>query len=80
MKQRIWNILISLDQFAQTIVYLGKYNPDITISDVIGRKIKAGTANNVEIALCKILRKLENKHCIKSIEEDEPMQMNVKEI
>lgn len=80
MKQRIWNILIGLDQFVQTIVYLGNYNPDITISDVIGRKIKAGTANKVELFVCKILRKLENQHCIKSYEEDEPMQMNIKEI
>lgn len=80
MKQRIWNILIGLDQFLQTIAYLGNYNPDITISDVIGRKIKAGTANKVEMLICQFLRILQNQHCIKSHEEDEPMQMNIKEI
>lgn len=71
MKKRFLNILIGFDQFMQTIVYLGKYTPDETISGIIGRKIKAGKANAVEKAVCAILRKLENSHCIKSIDYDE---------
>jgi len=75
MKQRVLNILIGLDQFLQTIVYLGKYNPDITISDIIGRKIRLGTANKLEKSICWFLRKIENQHCLKSFERDEKYEI-----
>lgn len=69
--QRLINILIALDQLLQTIVYLGKYNPDLTISAVIYKK--GDKANVVERMLCTVLRKLETSHCYKSREDDEKL-------
>lgn len=67
MKQYFWNILISLDQTANTV--LGG-NPDETMSSRMGKHIKKN-----ECALCKVvcffLTKLDPNHCINSIEEDE---------
>ena len=71
MKRRLSNIIIGLDQFLQVILYLGNYTPDETISGIIGRKIKTNKANKVEKAICWFLRKLQSKHCIKSIDEQE---------
>jgi hypothetical protein len=74
MKRRMLNILIGLDQFLQVIVYLGNYTPDETISGIIGRKVKTGTANKLEVLICKCLRKLESNHCIKSIDSQETLE------
>ena len=71
MKRRISNILIGLDQFLQVLLYFGAYTPDETISGIIGRKIKADKANKIEKVICWFLRKLQSKHCIKSIDEQE---------
>ena len=71
MKRRLINIIIGLDQFCQVLVYLGNYTPDETISGVIGRKIKTNKANIVEKTICWFLRKIQSKHCIKNIDEQE---------
>ena len=71
MKRRLLNILIGFDQFCQVIVYAGNYTPDETISGIIGRKIENNTANWLEKAICWFLRKIENKHCIISIDREE---------
>ncbi len=71
MKRRILNILVGFDQFVQVLVYLGNYTPDETISGMIGRKVKAGTANPIEKAICWFLRKLQHHHCINSIDNQE---------
>lgn len=71
IKRRLVNILIGFDQFAQVLVYAGNYTPDETISGIIGRKVEAGTANKVEKVICWGLRKLEAKHCVKSIDREE---------
>lgn len=73
IKQRIMNILVAIDQLFQTIFYLGRYNPDITISQVLGVKKQKGTLNLVEKVLCYTLTKLEAHHCVNNIEPDENM-------
>jgi len=73
MKKRLTNILIGLDQFCQVLVYIGAYCPDETISGIIGRKIKTNKANIVEKVICWFLRKIQSKHCIKNIDEQESM-------
>ena len=73
MKRRLLNILIGFDQFMQVLVYLGNYTPDETISGMIGRKIQNGTANWLEKSICWFLRKLQSKHCIRSIDTEETL-------
>jgi len=60
--------LIGLDQLVNAL--LGG-NPDLTISGRIGYRIATNQATKPEKALCWVLRKFENKHCLKSIELDE---------
>lgn len=60
-------LLISIDQFFNVLLWNG--SPDETISSHIGRKIKDNKANKVEKIICSILRKLDNNHCLNSIEE-----------
>ena len=61
----VWNILISIDQFFNTV--LGG-DPDETISSRAGKK--QGTQTWAK-ALCWFLNKIDTNHCKKSIEEDE---------
>ena len=60
-----WNILISIDQLANTI--LGG-SPDETISSRAGKKEHDQTWAKW---LCKFLNAIDTNHCSKSIEEDE---------
>lgn len=66
MKTYIWNILIALDQFWNT-VFLG--DPDETISSRAGKA--ASQKKKWGCVLCKFLDLFEKDHCIKSIELDE---------
>lgn len=66
MKQYLWNILISLDQFANTV--LGG-SPDETISSRAGKAMREGKVWGC--VLCRFLNLFENEHCAKSIETDE---------
>lgn len=66
IKRYVFNILISVDQLVNTI--LGG-DPDETISSRLGKAKKKG--NPIAIAICKVLSKFDNKHCIDSIEADE---------
>ena len=61
----IWNILISIDQVANTI--LGG-DPDETISSRAGKRQHEQTWAKW---LCWILHKIDKDHCPNSIEEDE---------
>jgi len=63
--QYIWNILISIDQLANTI--LGG-DPDETISSRAGKRQYEQVWAKY---LCKFLNWLDTNHCKKSIEEDE---------
>lgn len=67
MKRYFWNILISIDQFANTLF---NGDPDETISSRIGKKVKNGK-RGWRYSLCMFLSLLDRDHCIKSIEEDE---------
>ena len=65
MKRYFWNILVSIDQLANTI--LGG-DPDETISSRSG---KLQDTRCWAKCLCWFLNKLDTNHCKKSIEEDE---------
>jgi hypothetical protein len=60
-----WNILIAIDQLANTI--LGG-DCDETISSRAGKKQKTALWAKV---LCWLLNKIDTDHCKESIEEDE---------
>ena len=60
-------LLLVIDQFFNVLLWNG--SQDETISSHIGRRIKAGKANKIEKSICWFLRKLEAKHCIKSLGE-----------
>lgn len=68
VKRYIWNLLISIDQLANTL--LGGF-PDETISSRMGKKIRDNEACPVCIFLCKLLNIIDPGHCEKSIEDDE---------
>ena len=60
-------LLLAVDQFFNVLVWNG--SQDETISSNIGRKIHDGTANIVEVYICKFLQKFEYGHCKESIGE-----------
>ena len=67
MKKYFWNILISIDQLANTI--LGG-DPDETISSRLGKRyVKSKTARILCHWISQVFR--EPKHCRNSIETDE---------
>jgi hypothetical protein len=80
MKQYFWNILISIDQLANTVLgvvlnlFLPKDakdkfgNPDETLSSVFGKNIKEGKCKWCYY-ICKILHIFDKNHCKKSIEK-----------
>jgi len=63
-RSRLLRLLLSIDQFFNVLIWNG--SQDQTISGHIGRKISEGRALLVEKFICKLLRKLESKHCLKS--------------
>ena len=65
VKRYIWNILIAIDQLANTI--LGG-DPDETISSRAG---KLQHKRRWACILCKFLNWIDTDHCKESIEEDE---------
>lgn len=67
MKKYIWNILIAIDQLANTV--LGG-DPDETISSRAGKYVREGRGW-FPCVLCKLLHFIDKNHCEKSIEEDE---------
>jgi len=63
-RSRVLRLLLSIDQFFNVLIWNG--SQDQTISGHIGRKISESRALWVEKFICKLLRKLESKHCLKS--------------
>jgi len=61
----IWNILISIDQFINTLFF---GDPDEAISSRIGKRVKDCSFCYYT---CLVLHILDKNHCIKSIENDE---------
>jgi len=67
MKAYLFNLLISIDQFFNTL-FLG--NPDETISSRMGKAIRDGECWGCSV-VCKVLDFFDPNHCKDSIEEDE---------
>lgn len=67
MKSYFWNVLISFDQFCNTL--LGG-DPDETISSRSGKYARRGRGW-FPCQLCRLLNLLDKDHCIRSIEDDE---------
>jgi len=63
-RSRIMRLLLVLDQTINVLLWNG--SQDETISSHIGRKIESGQATWLDKSVCKFLRVLEAKHCIKS--------------
>ena len=66
-RSRLMRFLLVLDQMFNVLLWNG--SQDETVSSHIGRKIENGEANGFEKLLCKALRKLQNRHCLRSIGE-----------
>ena len=66
-RSRVLRLLLSIDQFFNVLIWNG--SQDETISSHIGRRIKANKALWIEKQICCFLKKLESKHCIKSLGE-----------
>jgi len=64
---RLFRLLLVIDQFFNVLLWNG--SQDETVSSHIGRKIKDRKATKIDIMLCKLLRLLESKHCMKSLGE-----------
>ena len=63
-RSRLKRFLLVLDQMFNVILWNG--SQDETISSHIGRKISNGSATWFDKSVCKFLRVLEAKHCLKS--------------
>jgi len=70
VKRYVWNILISVDQLANTL--LGG-DPDVTISSRVGKRARKG--DRFGIFVCKCLHLFDKGHCEASIEEDEGLPL-----
>lgn len=66
MKKYFWNVLVSLDQLVNTILF---GDPDETISSRLGKRARRG--EKFAVFICKILNFFDKCHCEKSIESDE---------
>ncbi|WP_456390593.1 hypothetical protein [Hydrogenimonas sp.] len=63
-RSRAMRFLLVLDQMVNVLVWNG--SQDETVSSHIARRIEAGRANRIEVALCGMLRRIERSHCKKS--------------
>lgn len=69
VKRYFWNILISIDQLANTFLF---GSPDETISSRMGKHIaKKEDKCHICWFVCRFLDLFEKDHCKKSIEKDE---------
>ena len=73
VKRYIWNLLISIDQLANTI--LGGY-PDETLSSRWGKLARKN--HKFSMFMCKVLHIFDKGHCEKSIEYDEGIKVVVR--
>jgi hypothetical protein len=62
-----WNLLIALDQLANTVL---AGDPDETISSRMGKYVRRGRGF-IPCQLCKLLSLFDESHCEKNIELDE---------
>lgn len=66
MRRYLWNLLVALDQLANTII---GGHPDETISSNMGKRARKG--ERLGILACKVLNFIDPGHCERYIEEDE---------
>jgi len=66
-RSRVLRLLLSIDQFFNVLIWNG--SQDQTISGHIGRRIEENKAIWIEKTICRVLRKLETSHCMKSRKE-----------
>jgi hypothetical protein len=66
-RSRALRFLLSLDQMFNVLLWNG--SQDETISSHIHRRKMKGIDNTFDNIVCWFLRKLESKHCIKSLGE-----------
>ncbi|KQL50880.1 hypothetical protein AN964_25050 [Heyndrickxia shackletonii] len=71
VKRYFWNILVSVDQFFNT-VFGG--DPDETISSRMGKHLAKHDCPFCNL-MCKFLNLFDKDHCVKSIEKDEGLPM-----
>jgi len=74
MKRYLFNILIAIDQFFNT---LAGGDPDETISSRIGKRTETCLLCRW---MCAVLNKINPQHCKNSIEKDEGGNAVIKEI
>jgi hypothetical protein len=67
LKTYFWNILISFDQLANTLLF---GDPDETISSRMGKHMMKDRCLLCK-GICFILHLIDPKHCVKSVEDDE---------
>lgn len=67
VRRYLWNVLIGLDQFANTL--LGG-DPDETISSRMGKNVAKRNCPFCNF-MCELLNLIDKNHCQKSIETDE---------
>ena len=63
-RSRFMRFLLALDQLFNVLLWNG--SQDETISSHIARRMEDGRATWIDVAVCRFLRVLEAKHCIKS--------------
>jgi hypothetical protein len=66
-RTRVKRLLLVFDQFFNVLLWNG--SQDETVSSHIYRRIESGQATWFDRLLCQFLRKLEAKHCFKSLGE-----------
>lgn len=66
-RSRVMRLLLCVDQFFAVLLW--NASQDETISSHVGRRIASGKATWFDKLLCKLLGKLENEHCKKSLGE-----------
>lgn len=66
-RNRLMRFTLVVDQLFNVLLWNG--SQDETISSHIHRRQIKGTANWFDNMVCKILKKIESKHCLKSLGE-----------
>ena len=66
-RSRAKRFVLVLDQMLNVLLWNG--SQDETVSSHIYRRIRDGRASRLDKGLCWVLRKLESKHCLKSLGE-----------
>jgi len=66
-RSRAKRLLLVFDQFLNVLLWNG--SQDETVSSHLCRRIKSGKATKFDTLFCQFLRKLESRHCFKSLGE-----------